>query len=100
MAQKIVEIADLKTGGKNDELVTYALGSCVGICMYDEGLHIGGLLHAMLPDAYAGSMEHMDGRRDMCPERYVNTGIERLYKTLCVRGADSGNKNYWWCQYV
>ena len=32
MAQKIVEIADLKTGGKNDELVTYALGSCVGIC--------------------------------------------------------------------
>lgn len=25
MAQKIVEIADLKTGGKNDELVTYAL---------------------------------------------------------------------------
>lgn len=91
MAQKIVEIADLKTGGKNDELVTYALGSCVGICMYDEGLHIGGLLHAMLPDAYAGSMEHMDGRRDTCPERYVNTGIERLYKTLCVRGADSGN---------
>ena len=49
MGQKIVEIADLKTGGKNDELVTYALGSCVGICMYDEGLHIGGLLHAMLP---------------------------------------------------
>ena len=48
MAQKIVEIADLKTGGKNDELVTYALGSCVGICMYDERLHIGGLLHAML----------------------------------------------------
>lgn len=41
MGQKIVEIADLKTGGKNDELVTYALGSCVGICMYDEGLHIG-----------------------------------------------------------
>ena len=99
MAQKIVEIADLKTGGKNDELVTYALGSCVGICMYDEGLHIGGLLHAMLPDAYAGSMEHMDGRRDMCPERYVNTGIENI---MCPwsRQWKFKSKNYWWCQYV
>ena len=52
MSQIVVGIAEMKMGTKRDELITYALGSCVGICMYDDKLKIGGLLHAMLPNAY------------------------------------------------
>lgn len=83
MSQIIVGIADIKSGGRKDELVTYALGSCVGICMYDEKIKIGGLLHAMLPDAFESENVH-----DTNIERYVNTGIERLVRTVCVHGAD------------
>ena len=34
MSQIVVGIAEMKMGTKRDELITYALGSCVGICMY------------------------------------------------------------------
>jgi len=49
MKQIIVGIADMKVGSGNDEIVTYALGSCIGVCMYDEIVQAGGMLHAMLP---------------------------------------------------
>ena len=44
-----VGIADLKVGKGDDVLVTYALGSCVGICLYDAEKKIAGLAHIMLP---------------------------------------------------
>ena len=83
MSQIVVGIADMKTGGSKDELITYALGSCVGICIYDEKIKIGGLLHAMLPDAFESENTY-----DNNMERYVNTGIEKLVKTVCIHGAD------------
>jgi chemotaxis protein CheD len=44
-----IGISDMKIAGNTDSLVTYALGSCVGICLYDAVLKIGGLGHIMLP---------------------------------------------------
>lgn len=44
-----VGIADMKVAKSDDTLVTYALGSCVGICLFDPVLKIGGLGHIMLP---------------------------------------------------
>ena len=32
-------------------IATYALGSCVGVVVYDWKSRVGGLLHAMLPDS-------------------------------------------------
>jgi len=32
-------------------LVTYALGSCLGVALYDPVAKVGGLLHFMLPDS-------------------------------------------------
>lgn len=86
MSQIVVGIAEMKMGTKRDELITYALGSCVGICMYDDRLKIGGLLHAMLPDAFEN-----EGHADMKLERYVNTGIQNLFRMVCAHGADAGN---------
>ena len=32
-------------------LVTYSLGSCIGIAIYDAVVRVGGLLHFMLPES-------------------------------------------------
>ena len=48
----IVGVADLKySRDTGTNLVTYALGSCLGITFYDPRRRVGGLLHAMLPDS-------------------------------------------------
>ena len=46
-----VGISDYKTSRAPDTLVTYALGSCVGIALYDPLAHTGGLAHIMLPSS-------------------------------------------------
>lgn len=52
MSQKlIVGISDWKIGRGDDALVTYALGSCVGICIYDQKTGLAGLSHVLLPDS-------------------------------------------------
>ena len=43
MANITVNIADFKSGKAPDVLVTYALGSCIGISIYDKLMHIGTL---------------------------------------------------------
>ena len=51
MANINVGISDWKINKGDGIVVTYALGSCVGICLYDSVSKIGGLSHIMLPDS-------------------------------------------------
>ena len=44
----VVGIADMKMAQGSGMLVTYALGSCIGICFYDPMLKLAALLHIML----------------------------------------------------
>ena len=46
-----VGMADLKVGRNPDSLISYGLGSCVGIALYDSQTKVGGLAHIMLPDS-------------------------------------------------
>lgn len=48
---KKVKISDYKIASAPDSLLTIALGSCVGIAIYDPITKIGGLSHVMLPDS-------------------------------------------------
>ena len=48
-----VGIADCNVIKNTGKLVTYALGSCVGICLYDANTKVAGLAHIMLPDSKA-----------------------------------------------
>ncbi len=78
-----VGIADLNVVKAPDTLVTYALGSCVGICLYDNEKKIAGLAHIMLPlskDAAQG----IDNKR-----RYADTGIMELIQTMNLQGASA-----------
>ncbi len=68
------------------ELVTYSLGSCLGLIIYDPGRKVGGLLHAMLPD----SRINLD-KAASAPNMFVDTGVPRLFHTVYNLGADRGN---------
>lgn len=48
-----VGISDWKICSSPDSLITYALGSCVGVCIYDKNMKLAGLAHIMLPDSTA-----------------------------------------------
>ena len=45
-----VGIGDMKFTRENGQIITYALGSCIGISFYDPVLRLGALLHIMLPE--------------------------------------------------
>jgi chemotaxis protein CheD len=69
----------------NDESVvitTHALGSCVGLIIYDPAARVGGLLHYMLPDS------NMDkDRAQKNPFMFADTGIPLLFHTAYKAGA-------------
>jgi chemotaxis protein CheD len=79
----VVGIADLKLSNKpSDEIVTYALGSCLGVCIYDPVAKVGGLLHAMLPSATADK----DVGKNQ-PAKFVDSGVTALFKEAYQLGA-------------
>ncbi len=47
----VVGMADLKAVKEPNNLMTVGLGSCVGICLYDNKAKVIGMSHAMLPDS-------------------------------------------------
>ena len=48
MESKItIGIADMKMAQNSGMLITYALGSCIGICLYDQKIKLGALIHIM-----------------------------------------------------
>lgn len=52
MAELIkVGMADYKVGCNPASLISYGLGSCVGIALFDSVAKVGGLAHIMLPDS-------------------------------------------------
>lgn len=77
-----VGIADLKLTRLDGELITYALGSCIGICFYDPVIRLGALLHVMLPYAEGGSTGNV--------YKYADTGIEEAIRKLNAFGGVSG----------
>ena len=45
-----VDISDMKIArNPEDVIVTYSLGSCVGLTLYDPIAGVGGMIHCMLP---------------------------------------------------
>ena len=48
----VVGVGDCKVSADpQSELVTYALGSCIAVSIWDPVSKVGGLLHFMLPDS-------------------------------------------------
>lgn len=65
-----------------DVLITYALGSCLGIAVYDAVAKIGGLLHVMLPTSAVNPTKAAKN-----PLMFVDTGVPELFKACYKAGA-------------
>lgn len=75
-----VGIADLNVVRPPDTLVTFALGSCVGICLYDQTARVAGLSHILLP--LSGQMPGNN-----TPMKYADTAVPLLVKKMEALGA-------------
>lgn len=64
-------------------LTTYSLGSCLGVAIYDPVVKVGGLMHAMLPDA---SIDPVKAKA--FPGMFVDTGLPELLRGAYRMRAD------------
>ena len=79
----IVGVSDMKvTNDIEATLVTYSLGSCIGVAIYDSVARVGGLLHYMLPES---SLDQEKARKN--PYMFADTGIPSLFKDAYKLGA-------------
>ncbi len=84
MADLIVGISDLKVSNNpGDILVTFALGSCIAVAIYDPLVKVGGLLHYMLPDS-ALDLKKAEAQ----PGMFADTGVPLLFKSCYRLGAE------------
>ena len=74
-----VGIADMKITRAPGSLITYALGSCIGVCIYDPNIKLAGMIHIMLPE--------MPKSGDNNILKYANTGIPEMVRKMEVFGA-------------
>lgn len=74
-----VGMADYKTARSPDLLLTAGLGSCIGICIHDPYLKVGGMAHIMLPTA--------NGSLGGNPAKYADTALELLLNEISKMGA-------------
>lgn len=75
----VVGIADMKMAKQSGMLITYALGSCIGICLYDPVIKLAALVHIMLP------LNMETGRKS--PLKYADTGICETLRRMESQGA-------------
>lgn len=79
----IVGVADMKVAfDPTDQIITHALGSCLGIALYDPVARVGGLLHVMLP---LSSVDQAKSKKN--PYMFVDTGVPKLFIDCYKAGA-------------
>ena len=77
-----IGIAEMQVSQPPSAFVTYALGSCVGICLYDSVCKVGALGHILLPNFPTGNPNEK-------LHRYADTCIPDMVKAMermgCLR---------------
>ncbi len=83
MPTVVVDIADLAVAADPDvTLITYSLGSCIGVTIWDPVVRVGGMLHYMLPTS-----ELSPERARTSPAMFCDTGVPRLFRATYELGA-------------
>jgi len=79
----IVGVSDMKVSGNpEDTLITYSLGSCIGVVVFDPVARSGGILHYMLPES---DLDQNKAKNN--PYMFADTGIPALFKAVYQLGA-------------
>jgi len=67
----------------NDSIITYSLGSCLGVTIYDPIAKVGGMIHCML------ALSKIDQKKaSEKPAMFVDIGIPLLFKSAYELGAE------------
>lgn len=79
----VVNISDMKISTQPEEvIVTYSLGSCLGVTAYDPKLRIGAMVHCLLPTSTSARHKAREN-----PFMFVNTGVALMVRQLMDKGA-------------
>jgi chemotaxis protein CheD len=79
-----VGVSDLKISEHDDDvLVTYALGSCIGVIVHDPLRRIGGMIHYMLPQSSVSPERAQEN-----PAMFADTGVPLLFHGMYRMGCD------------
>lgn len=85
--EHIIQISDMNISSDiSDRLITYSLGSCLGLTLWDKRKKIGGMVHCLLPLSKADPVKAINN-----PHVYVDTGVSALLKALFDMGATRDN---------
>jgi len=72
----IVGVSDMKVSNDpSSDIITYSLGSCIGLVVFDPVVKVGGILHYMLPES---SLDREKAERN--PYMFADSGIPLLFK--------------------
>ena len=83
----VVGISEMVVSDRpEDMIITYSLGSCIGLTLYEPRLRIGGLIHCMLPLSKIDPARAVDR-----PCMFTDTGVPLLLTTLLNMGAEKRN---------
>ena len=77
----VVGIADMKMCRMQGELITYALGSCIGICLYDNVIKLAVMIHIMLPTCPPA------GPPNNAVYKFADTGVNAALRKMTAMGA-------------
>jgi len=84
MSALVVGVGDCRvTNDPETVLVTYALGSCIGVTVHDPVAGVGGLLHFMLPES---GLDRAKAEHN--PFMFADTGIPLLFHSAYGMGAE------------
>ena len=80
MGKLTIGISDLGVVPSPDSIITYALGSCIAICLYDPVAKLAGMAHIMLPAS-------KECPTDSNIKKFADTATLELIEQMSRRGA-------------
>ena len=85
--RKVIGVADVAVSNSPDDvLITYSLGSCIAVVIFDPVVRVGGMLHYMLPES---SLDTEKAKKN--PYMFADTGIAFLFKQSYQYGTKKDN---------
>lgn len=85
--RRVIGVADLAiSNSPEDILITYSLGSCIALVIYDSRAKVGGMLHYMLPES---SLDLEKAKKN--PAMFADSGITALFRQSYQFGAKKEN---------
>lgn len=82
--QQVVGLGEMALSTRDNEiLITFSLGSCIGLTLYDPVARVGGLVHCMLP---LSSRDREKAARRPC--MFTDTGVAKLLQAVFDLGGE------------